>query len=393
MNLLADLHWLRPGWLLLLPLLPLLLWLRPDARREGAWSAHCDPTLFNYLAVPDGTRNRRWPLALLVIGWLLGVLALAGPSWELAATQVYRSGASRVIVLDLSRSMDATDVTPSRLVRARFKAADLLARAADGRVGLVVFAGDAFALAPVTEDVATLLNLLSPLETALMPVQGSRADRGITRAVELLAGAGAGNGDIVLIADGAPPSAVDAARDALAAGYRVAVLAVGTRAGAPIPDSDGGFVKDNQGNIVVPTVDTGRLLDIAQAGGGRYATLAVDDSDIDRLMRPFEAGLADTQGEEWNRQSQAWLDRGPWLLLALLPLAALGFRRGWLTGLAAVALLVPPSPASALSWADLWQRPEQQVREALADGDTERALQAAPEAPPRLARQRAVSGR
>ncbi len=381
-TLLADLHWLRPAWLLLLPALPLLLWLRRGgAAGAGAWREHCDPALLAYLGDPGVSRRSRWPLALLLLGWLLGVLALAGPAWERAELPVYRDPTSRVFVLDLSHSMDATDLVPSRLARARFKLTDLLTRAAGSRVGLVVFAGDAFALAPLTDDVNTLLNLVPALETALMPVQGSRAERGIERATELLRGGGARHGDIILITDGVSADTARRASDARAAGYRVSVLAVGTRGGAPIPEPDGGFLKDAAGRIVIPAVDSARLIAVANAGGGRFATLSIDDSDIDRLLaRAVSDPLRDEAGETWRTAGQRWRDGGPWLLLALLPLAALAFRRGWL--LVFVVMLLPPAPASALQWSDLWLRPEQRVHSALQAGDTEAALQAAREADP-----------
>lgn len=379
-GLLADLHLLRPAWLALIPVLPLLLWLRRGHRQGGAWQRHCDPALFAYLGEAGPAGGRRGLLLLVLVGWLLAVLALAGPAWERVEMPVYRSAAARVLVLDLSRSMDAPDVVPSRLVRARFKAADLLSRSADGMVGLVVFAGDAHAIAPLTEDVNTLLNLLPPLETELMPVQGSRADLGIELAVELLERGGAIGGDILLITDGAPPAAQDAARRAREAGHQVAVLAVGTTSGAPIPEPGGGFFKDQAGNIVVPGVDSARLLAVAEAGGGRYATLSPDDSDIDRLLRRTDIATRRAAREDQGAGLR-FEDRGPWLLLALLPLAALGFRRGWLLGAAGAALLLPPPPVMALDWSDLWLRPEQQVRAALEAGDTDAALAAAADAP------------
>lgn len=358
---LSQFHFLRPLWLLaLVPLVGLLIWLQRRHGSTAAWRRLCDPLLLEQLLVLSPTGQRRYWPGLLALGWLLAVLALAGPSWEKRPLPLYQNQAGRVLVLDLSQAMLATDLQPSRLARARFKISDLLARD-DTRTGLVVYAGDAFTVVPLTRDAATIDHLLPVLAPDLMPVSGNRPERGLTLAGRLLAQAGVQHGQIILVAAQADTAAVTAAARLHRQGQQVAVLAVGTPAGAPVPDGKGGFLTAPNGQVRLAQLDRAGLQAVAAAGGGRYVELGVDDSDVRTLVaeRPTpRAGPAETHG------SSGWLERGPWLVLALLPLAAAAFRRGWLLLLA--LLLVPlPRPAAAWDWSALWLRADQRAYQAL----------------------------
>jgi len=373
-------HFLHPQWFWLLLPLPVLLWLWRDPGRAGpAWERVCDRALLPFLLVQPGGRTSRLPRWLLAAGWLLGVLALADPVWEQQPQPVFRSQEARVVVLDLSLSMLAADLAPSRLERARYKVADILRQSREGQTGLVVFAGDAFAVAPLTSDTDTILALLPPLEPALMPVQGSRVDLGLQQAAQLLQQAGLGRGEVLLVTDGfTGREALDAAGQLKAAGYRVSVLGVGTAEGAPLPDGRGGYVRDAQGTIVVPALEASDLRELAAAGGGRYVAIRTDTADIDQLLldgAPHPGAAVENTG----LQTDVWQSRGPWLVLLLLPLAALVFRRGWLLALVLLVgggTLAPP-PAMALGWDDLWLRADQQAARALQDGAPEAAAQLA----------------
>jgi Ca-activated chloride channel family protein len=292
---------------------------------------------------------------------------------------VFRSQEARVIVLDLSRSMLAADLPPSRLAQARYKVADILDRSPDGQTGLVVFAGDAFAVSPLSNDTDTIRSLLAPLEPQLMPVQGSRVDLGLAQARDLLTQAGQVQGDILLLTDGyTGKEALQAARELHAAGYRLSVLGVGTAAGAPLADGQGGYLRDAQGNIVMPQLDVAALRKLAAAGGGRYAGISSTDADI-RYLLAGASGALGTRSESTDLTTEAWQSRGPWLVLLLLPLAALVFRRGWLLVLllqVGMGLGVP-RPALALDWSDLWLRPDQQAARSLQDGAPAEAAQLA----------------
>jgi Ca-activated chloride channel homolog len=373
-------HFQQPVWLMALLPLALLIWrVRGRGSTDSAWRRVCDANLLAYLLIDPQRGDSRLPLWLLAVGWLIAVIALADPVWEKQLQPVFRTEDARVVVLDLSRSMASPDLKPSRLERARYKVEDVLGRSEEGQVGLVVFAGDAFVVSPLTQDARTITELLKTLEPGLMPVQGSRVDRGLRKAGELLTQAGAGHGEILLVTDGYEGSqAIDAARDLRRQGYTVSVLGVGTAEGAPLPDGAGGFVHDDKGAIVTPRLDVASLRALATAGGGRYATITGNGADLKALLTPLVPPL-DAKVEQTGLQTDAWRSRSPWLVLLLLPLAALAFRRGWLLGviLLVAATAAPPQPAMASTWDDLWTRRDQQAAQALAAGEHARAAELA----------------
>ena len=380
---LQQFHFLRPLWLLALLPLVWLLWLVVRSRNvASAWQKACDSHLLPHLLVNHAIGRQTLLIWLLGLGWLCTVLALAGPTWSKQAQPVFQNQSARVIVLDLSRSMDAPDLKPSRLVRARFKVTDILNQSQDGQVGLVVFAGDAFVVSPITQDADTVAHLLPVLETSLMPLQGSRVEQGLTKAGELLTQAGVAQGLIIVVTDGYDdPLTLEAAAQLRAAGYTVSVLGVGTAEGAPIANTEGELLKDGAGNIVIPRLDNRALQQLAAAGGGHYAVLRPDNEDLAHILAVTVASATDLQmdeGEEGEQTAEHWQEQGPWLLLLLLPLAAMSFRRGWLLMLPlclAMILGVTLAPtAQADPWDDLWQRQDQQAYSAVVNGQLTKAL-------------------
>ncbi len=374
----ADLHFLRPWWLLALLLLPVLwrAWVG-SGLRNNPWRRFCDAALLPHiLEGPETTGGPRWKRIELwaALALLLALMALAGPAWKKQPVPVARSTAALVIALDLSRSMDAADLAPSRLTRARFKIADLLTARREGQTALLVYAAQPYVVAPLTDDSETLLAQLPSLSTDIMPAQGNRPDLALRKAAELLSQGGIAHGDILLVTDEIHPDHVDAARKIISTlPHRVSVLAVGTPDGAPIPLPGGGFVKDDAGKIVIAAVNQADLRALAAAGHGRYLEATADDGDTrayaDFLRSASPIGSAIPAGLKTPR----WQDAGPWLLLPLLPLAALAFRRGLLLAAFLIIFLPMPRPALALEWQDLWWRHDQQAARAFARGEHERA--------------------
>lgn len=379
MSALANLHFLRPLALLLLLALP-LFWVawRHGRSDAGAWRAAVDAHLLPHLIERIDGGSGRAGIVLGALLWGLACVALAGPAWEREAMPLYRNQAARVLALELAPTMLAQDEKPSRLARARYKINDILNRSRDYQTALIGYAGDAFVAAPLTDDVETVRNLVDALDPGTMPVAGNATARAIDKAADLIEQAGGQAGEIILLADSAGPDAVAAARKARARGFTVSVLGIGTAAGAPV-SAPGGFLQDGSGNVVVARLDAAGLRAVASAGGGRYAGLTADAHDVDTLLADRvegadKAAATATAGE--SVESARWRDRGPWLLLVLLPLALCGFRRGWLM-LFALAFVLPPPAAQAASWRDLWQRPDQQAAAALARGDAKQAAQVA----------------
>src|SRR6185312_2423401 len=362
----ADLHFLRPSWwLAALPLPLMLLAMSRNQHGRAALASLADANLLPYL-VRGGGRRRFLALALAATIWLLAVAALAGPSWQRQPAPLYANGAARVIVLSLASDMRAQDAKPDRMTRARYAVRDLLDEAGDARTALIGYAGDAFVVAPLTPDKATVLNLLQALDPDVMPAPGNDAARAIAQALDLLKQAHVEGGEMVLVTDVADSSAIAAARAARAAGVRVDVLGVGSAQGAPVPKADGGFERDAAGNVRIARRDDDALRETADAGGGRYAPLGSDGGGVSAIGAPTATQSAATGGEH----ADLWRDGGAWLLLALLPLTALAFRRGWVCVLA-LAFALPQARASGLD--SLWSRPDQRAMQALQHGDYARA--------------------
>lgn len=371
----TDFHFLRPWWLLaFLPLAALLWFLRRHGRGNGDWREICDADLLPHILIGTVTPTARRATGLLALAGALALLALAGPAWERLPLPVFRNLSALVIVLDLSTAMDAADLKPSRLERARYRIADLLRARKDGQTALVVYAGDAFTVTPLTDDVGTITAQLSALSTGLMPAQGVRPDLGLIRAGELLRQSGLKSGDILLAGSGeGVAGAMETAAGLHGEGYRVSVLGVGTAEGAPISLPQGGFLKDERGDILLPKLDMPALQAIASAGGGRYDGLEAADPAAYLAYLERRTAVEAPGGSGETLRLELWEDRGVWLLPLLLPLAALAFRRGWL--LAACLLLSVPMPkaAHALDWEELWQTPDQRGRQALEAGQAEEA--------------------
>ena len=286
----ADFHFLRPWWLLVLPF---GVWLSWQLTRSGTlgsrWREFVDEALQPYVLTGSSMlfRERRTVLIAAMLAWLLTTFALAGPTWERLPAPTVRSDEALVVVLDLSRSMDAVDIQPSRLARAKFKLLALLERRESGQTGLVVFSAHAFTVAPLTSDVRTIALLVASLSSDIMPSRGSYPEAGLRKAAQLLRQTGLVRGEILLITDAqVSPESLSIAQDLYREGFTVHVLAVGTADGGPIVEPGGGFLTDQTGRVVVPRLDSSLLQRLANRGGGRFATLTVDDRDLDYLLSP-----------------------------------------------------------------------------------------------------------
>lgn len=372
----GDFHFLRPWWFLALPV---LLWMVFQLNRRStgivSWKAVCDPHLLPFLLIGSDQIPQRIPWILLGAGWLLAVLALAGPTWSKQPQPVLQAHSGLVIVLDLSHSMDAQDVRPSRLTRAKHKVLDILKQREEGQTALVVFAQEAFVVSPLTDDAATIASMVPTLTTELMPLQGSRLDLALETANQLLSQSGFSGGDIIVISDGPTEGEPwEVVRRVQKLGRRISVLAVGTSEGAPVPLNSGGFLKDRTGAIVIPKADITSLQAIARAGGGQFVQLQNDDSDLNQLIALQVDHPAATVFDPSTGTTEQWKEEGPWFVIALIVLALPAFRRGWVSSVFLAMAFFPP-PASAWTWEDLWLRSDQQGAKHLEAGNPEEAAQ------------------
>lgn len=353
----TALHFLRPHWLWALAALPVLAWLwRIQRQRRSAWQGHVDAHLLPHLLVRGGARARTGMIAA-VVAYTFAVLALAGPSWRQAEQPLWQVKRPLVVVLDLSSRITTGDLPPSRLLQARAKLAQVLEAHAGTPVALVAYADDAFTVTPLTDDTANIRLFLDELAPDIMPMDGQRADRGIAWASRLLAQAEAGRGDILLLTDHADSAAVAAASAARAQGHVVSVLGLGTAAGAAYRGSDG--------VIGHASLDASSLRGLASAGGGHYHALTADDADLAALGVRSPALMGESVSTAGG--GKAWRDEGYWLLIPVMALALLWFRRGAALMLVG-ALWLPiarPATAGGIDW---WQRADQAAHARVVQG-------------------------
>jgi len=324
-------HFLHPLWLLAVPpFWVLAAWLGRRAGGDGAWSGVIDAALLPALRLQAG-KGTRSPWWLLALAWTLAALALAGMTWQRAPSAAYRAPIDWILVLDLSPSMAAADVPPDRAARARYAIADFLNAAKDERVALVVFAGEAHTVAPLTTDVATIRALLPPLVPSIMPESGDQLGPALNEASRLMRTVASRRAQVVVFTDGVsdPANALRAAQRLRQQGALVNVIGVGTTSGAPLPDAQGGFVQDAQGRSVLSRLAVDQLEHIAAAGGGYYTPVSEAGALVARLQA-LSASPASGQQINTHQHVNAWQNGGIWLLPPLLLVVPLLARRGWL---------------------------------------------------------------
>ncbi|MGQ7269800.1 VWA domain-containing protein [Marinobacter nauticus] len=360
----ADFHFLRPLWLILLLAVPVLFMARHQLRQgETGWARYIPAHLLQPLIrsrTNETTGTTRSPLLPLSLALVLLAIALAGPSWRQAPTPLKQTQDSLVILLDLSLSMLATDVEPDRLTLAKRKVRDILTQRKGGLTALVAYSGDAHTVTPLTGDTRTIEAMLSVLDPTIMPAQGNRADLAVRQAVDLLDQGAPGQGRILLISEAVPEQQYSAIRQQLAdTPYPLNTLVVGTSEGGPIPLAKRGFIRDN-GRIVISQAEPDSLAQLASINGGTSHELTLDDRDIRALA------LEPSQTDEWQNEQDGmtvnrWQDDGYWLLWLVLPLLILGWRRGAfaILAVALIPLAGAPRPVQALDWGSLWLREDQ----------------------------------
>ncbi|MGK0305470.1 MAG: Ca-activated chloride channel family protein [Gammaproteobacteria bacterium] len=371
-------HFIRPHWLwAIIPLLIIVALIRYVHKQRSGWQSVLASHLYQHLITTAGIKKVRPPLFLLGFCWVLATVALAGPTWERLPQPVYQLNTGKVVLIDMSLSMRATDVKPDRLTRAKYKAIDLVNAITEGETGLVAYAGDAFTISPLSSDAQNLTTLIPSLTPEIMPVVGSDPALGLQAAIELLTNAGYQQGEIFWITDGVANQQMkeinEIFNDSM---FRLSVLAVGTEEGAPIQLVNGELLKDSRGAIVVPKLTVNNLKSLSRSSGGRYAPMQSDDSDINYLIEQSLIEQDPTKDEEAKQEKfgDKWQEMGPYLLLLILPFAAYSFRRGIVT-LVLIGVLMPAySPqARADWWQDMWKTPDQQAMQAYKKNQYEQA--------------------
>lgn len=367
----GEFHFLRPAWLLALPVALILAWI--VARREDVrsrWRGLIEPQLLDHLVVDPRARWRVRPVYVTVAAIIVGAVAAAGPTWKKERPPFVEDKAPLAIAIDLSQAMDAIDVTPSRLERAKLKVHDLLALRPGARTALFAYAGSGHLVLPLTDDAALIGTYLDALATNLLPPGEHKDTARALRVVDESLARETVPGTILFLTAGVEPAAFDAFEHHRGTND-VMVLGIGTSQGGPVRTGPESFLEDATGRRVFTRLDVQGLRRLKQAGV-KVATSTVDDSDVKWVERHVQTHLAQRQSEAATR----WQDEGWWLTLPIGLLGALWFRRGWTVSWVTVILLVlgaSARPARAADLLDPWLTPDQQGRLYFERGDYARA--------------------
>ena len=280
-----------------------------------------DPELLSML-MPEASAHR--PVFKFWVLWIalgLSIVMLARPQFGTRLEKVKRSGIETIIALDISNSMLAEDVVPSRLEKAKSLISRLVSNFNDDKVGLIVFAGDAFTQLPITSDYISAKMFLESITPSLISSQGTNIGEAIRLAIKSFTPQEKVGRAIIVITDGEnhEGGAVEAAKEAASKGMKVFVLGIGSPDGSPIPlEGSNDYRKDNQGNVIVTRLNEQMCREVAQAGNGVY--IRVDNSssaqsllqkEIDKLTK---RDLESTVYSNYNEQFPALA----WIIIVLL---------------------------------------------------------------------------
>jgi Ca-activated chloride channel family protein len=354
----SDFHFLRPLWLIALGVPPLIIWLALHSSDfTDRWKRVVAPHLLKNLLIEPGQKKRNLPVFLLSGALALATIGAAGPTWMREPPPFVTDTASLVLVVDLSTTMDAIDISPSRIERVKLKIHDILATREGARTAVVAYSGTSHLVVPLTDDVDLIQTYTDALSTRIMPKPGKDTSAALKMADELLVRDEV-PGTIVLLTDGIEPAAINAAKNVQSS---LIILGVGTRKGGVIRTPDGGFANDLSGGHLNTKLDVDALKDFATQTQSDVATITEDDADVKWVAENIHTNFS----RQTSNQGDRWHDVGWWFLIPCTTLLGLLFRKGWIVKLSVFLItlqIFPAPPASANGFADMWLTHDQQGR-------------------------------
>jgi Ca-activated chloride channel homolog len=359
---LNQLHFACPlclGGILVIPLIWTLFLLFYQRNPAFQLEKFIDPHLLPYLRLNKPKKASFWKTLLLwSFVWMGLTLALAGPRWSFREVETFTQDQSLVLLLDLSESMNATDVKPSRLIRAKQKIEDLLNLSKGVKIGLIAFAADSHMLAPITDDKETLRHLLPSIDTELVYIQGSRLTAALEMAATMLEAEPGHNKALLVISDGGfeDASAILNAKKLAEKEIVIHVMGVGTESGAT-------FYKNN--TPIVSKLEKERLNEISKIGRGRYLEAHYSDHEEAIILKELEK-RAEAQ-ETIGKKNRFWEEHFYVMIIPLLPIMLGWFRKGAI--FAALCLFLIPSFKMEATFADYFKNSEELGKLAFDEGD------------------------
>jgi Ca-activated chloride channel family protein len=336
----TEFEFANPLWFWAL-LVPIIIFLLASVRRKYFPSLRrlqkfADPHLLPHLMMnPSPTVTSKTLTRLLsqqglwMVLWLLGVLALAGPRWDYEEQAVVRSNANLMILLDLSKSMRVKDLSYARFEQARQEIEEIIEHKENIYIGLMVFAGIPHLVVPFTDDYDTLRHLLDEIKIDLLPIQGSRLALAFEAVIQWLKGQETQTlSHVLLISDG------DFESDDLQASLAILkepekffylhTLGVGTQRGDFVPDEDGKWQRDKQGDVVISRLNEKALRQLASAGNGIYYYATYHNQDTQAILTAVKRSI--DEPTEDKKMHRLWHERFYLLVVLMMILILPWFR-------------------------------------------------------------------
>ena len=334
-------------WLLLPALVIFIVWFYRKANKNSTvdW---IDVELIDYMLEQQPQKKSQWLTWLIVVVVFTLIMAIAGPSFYKIPQPVSKNQDALIILLDMSLSMNAEDIKPSRAIRVKQKTIDIIRQRQDGQTAIIAYAGLAHTVSPFTDDLETIEHLITSLSPDIMPKLGSRPDKAIKLASELTSAGGFKQAQALLITDGIRALDIDRIEAALNPNLKLSVIAIGTDQGAPVRLADNSFLKDGRGNIILPSLSVAEIKRLAQQLNAPWTRFSLNDSDWKSLLTNSAISdnsmvdiQSDTSSKKADNQFDQWLDQGYWLALCVVPLMLLLFRPGLFLPSVMIPLLLP----------------------------------------------------
>jgi len=309
----------EPLYLYLIILIPLLIgfmvW--AEKKRRALSTQFVDASLLSRLVSPKVVEQRRRKTRLLIWGLVFLMFALAQPRWGFQWQDLKQTGVDIIVALDVSNSMRAMDIKPSRLDRAKHKVADLLRMLKGDRVGLVAFAGTSFLYCPLTLDYQAAEMFLGALDTDLIPLQGTALGHAIETSIQAFSTVEKKSKAILLITDGGDHEGTVSKAIQLAKqeGVKIFVIGIGRDEGVPVPDPSGGFKRNRSGEIVLSKINEPLLEKIAVETGGAYVRSVYEDMDL-RTIYLEQIQQSMEKKELKSSRRKHWTERFQWIIFA-----------------------------------------------------------------------------
>ncbi|MDR3267184.1 MAG: VWA domain-containing protein [Tannerella sp.] len=321
----------HPEFLYLLLIIPLLavFYLYIAKARKKAVKKYGSPDLLSTLMPESSSKRKTLKYFLFLVALTSILFIIAGPQFGLKLETVKRQGIEVMVCLDVSNSMLAEDISPNRLEKAKQMLSRLTDDLNNDKMGLIVFAGEAFTQLPITSDYISAKMFLSSINPSMVSTQGTAIEAAINLAMRSFTPDEKTSKAIILITDGETHEgdAVQAAKNAAEAGIKVNIVGIGLPKGVPIPINRNDYMRDNQGNVVVTQLNEAMCQEIAKAGNGLYVRADNTNGALKALQNELDKmSKSDVESQVYSEYDEQFPTIA-WIALMLLVLELLIFER------------------------------------------------------------------